>query len=203
MKEKKRKKKDPMRVALGRRARNKGQSYENHWCHMMREVGVDPDAKRNLTETRDPDIDVETYLPLAFQVRSGIGVSMWKALEDAEKGQKRRGKEGWPVGVIFETDRQTDCFIIMRFLDFAELVGKIGDGKMPPFNISEHEKAHIAAKNLFRKGREKTNGVMDFYLIELPTRPAVVVIEGYEFLHLIRIWLGKKKIQRHPRKKGK
>lgn len=195
----KKKKKDPKRVKLGRSARNKGQSYENQWCHMMREVGVDPDAKRNLTETRDPDIDVETVLSFAFQVRSGIGVSVWKALDDAEKGQKRRGKEGWPVGVIFETDRKTDCFVILRFLDFAELVGEIGERRMPPFQLLEHKKAHIAAKNLFRRGREKICGVMDFYMIELPTRPSVIVLEGYEFLELIRIWLKKRKIKRRPR----
>jgi len=198
---KKKRKKDPKKQAIGKSSRNKGQRYERKWVHMLREFHCDLTAKRNLSETRDPDLDIETSLPWAFQVRSGEGVSIWKALEEAQVGQKKRNKR-WAMGVIFETrpkgkrkgNPPFPPFVVApldEFVEFFEEACRIKDSK-----IIEVTKAKPALRQLIRDTEFSSDSdwfTTAIFVLDIEGRPAAVGLFAAQFLFLVQFWLKEQK----------
>jgi hypothetical protein len=119
---------------------NKGKSNERWFTNLLKEI--DPTAKRNITESRDPDVDIETKLPFAFQVRSGQCCSPAQALKDALYGADIR-KKRWALGVV-KDDFKTP-FIIMLMSDWTdlclELYGGVNKPEVPKHIFVTDEKA--------------------------------------------------------------
>ena len=165
---------------------------------MLRDSGVDPKAKRNLTETRDPDVDIETCLPWGMQVRSGEGVSIWKAVSDAKIGKRRRDKR-WALGIVFETrpagkrkgNPPYPPFVVLAIEDFVEFVDDIPADCATSFEVTEVHKAIPAVKHLIRDS-VRGEGSPEVFLIELKEKPLVVALEANLFLEMVKCWLKNK-----------
>lgn len=137
--EKKKHKPDPVRSKRCSSNVNKGKSNERWFANLLKEI--DPTAKRNITESRDPDVDIETKLPFAFQVRSGQCCSPLQALKDALYGADIR-KKRWALGVV-KDDFKTP-FVIMLMADWTdlclELYGGVGKPEVPKHIFVTDEK---------------------------------------------------------------
>lgn len=104
---------------MGKAQRTKGHSFERFIARELQ--SLDPEARRNVTETQEGSYDISTSLPIAIQCKC---MKKWHISPHEIYAQAAlHAKTRQPVGVVRIDNKRPDL-VIISWEFFKELLGK-------------------------------------------------------------------------------
>jgi hypothetical protein len=106
----------------------KGEQGENEVCQFLTENDL-IEAQRNLSERRSGDKgDLDTNLPVQFEIKAKKQPSVWKAVEQAQEASELTERGDYSVAFLRRKNgrgKESDRLVAMPWDDFREIAEKL------------------------------------------------------------------------------